>query len=54
MAESLPSEAELRRASGLVAHVYSTPLGEVMALSLRDLSLWAGDAAELLRRQRER
>ena len=50
MAESLPSEAELRRAAGLVAHVYSTPLGEVLAMELRELGAWAASAAELLRR----
>lgn len=54
MAESLPSETALRLASGLVAQAYSTPLGEVMALELRDLAMWARDAGELLLRQRER
>ena len=54
MAESLPFETELHQASGLVAHVYSTPLREGMALEPRDLAMWARDAAELLRRQRER
>lgn len=53
MAESLPFETELRQASGLVAHVYSTPLREVMALEPHDLAMCARDAAELLRPQRE-
>lgn len=50
MAASLPSETALREAAGLVAHVYSTPLGEVLAMELRDLDAWARGAAELLRR----
>lgn len=48
-AASLPSETDLRLAVGLVAHAYSTPLGEVLALPLRELLAWAGDAARLLR-----
>ena len=48
--KALPSEADMRQAVGLVAHVFSTPLGEVLSLPLRDLYAWAGDAATLLRR----
>lgn len=50
MAESLPSEAALSEAVGLVAHVYSTPLGDVLAMELRELGEWAQAAAALLRR----
>lgn len=49
-AAALPSEADLRRAAGLVAHAFSTPLGEVLAMELRELAAWAGDAADLLKR----
>lgn len=49
LAEALPSDADLRRLVGVVAHVYSTPLSEVMAMELRDLFPWAKAAAEMLR-----
>ena len=52
LAEALPSDADLRRLVGLVAHVYSTPLSEVMAMELRDLFPWANAAAVLLRETR--
>ena len=50
MAAALPPEADLRRAAGLVARVFSTPLGEVLAMELRELAAWAGDAADMLKR----
>ena len=50
MAASLPSESALRDGAGLVAHVYSTPLSEVLAMELRDPDAWARAAAALLRR----
>lgn len=49
-AASLPSESALLDGAGLVAHVYSTPLSEVLAMELRDLDAWARAAAALLRR----
>ena len=48
-AAALPRPADLRRAVGYVAHVYSTPLPQVWEMMLADLVVWAGEAAELYR-----
>lgn len=50
MAATLPSESAVREAVGLVAHVYSTPVGEVWAMPLRELAAWVVEADRLLRR----
>lgn len=47
-AASLPAPPDLRRAVGIVAHAFSTPLGSVWEMLLRDLAEWADLARELL------
>lgn len=47
-AASLPAPRDLRRAVGIVAHTFSTPLGDVWEMPLRELIEWAGLARELL------
>ena len=44
---ALPSPADLRKAVGYVAHVFSTPLPHVWEMELADLAVWAGEAVEL-------
>ena len=47
-ADLLPAPSDLRRAVGIVAHAFSTPLGDVWEMPLRDLFEWADLARELL------
>jgi len=47
-AASLPSPPDLRRAVGIVAHAFSTSLGDVWEMPLRELAEWADLAQELL------
>ena len=48
-ATALPAPADLRRAVGYVAHVFSTPLPQVWEMTLPDLAAWTAEAAELCR-----
>ena len=48
-ATALPAPADLRRAVGLVAHTFATPLPQVWEMALSDLAAWTAEAAELYR-----
>ena len=47
-AASLPPLDNLRRAVGIVAHAFSTPLRDVWEMELSELSEWTALARELL------
>ncbi len=50
VADALPAADDLRRAVGLVAHTFSTPIGDVWEFELRDLAAWTREASDLHRR----
>ena len=49
-ARRLPSPADLRRAVGIVAHVFSTPIPAVWEMELADAFRWAVEGAKMMRR----
>ena len=50
-ARCLPAPADLRRAVGVVAHTFATPIPAVWGMELAEVLEWAQEAATLTRRR---